>query len=213
MKKSDTSLQNITQDHWLNAAYELLVESGVESVKIGALAQKLDVARTGFYWHFKDREALLHAMIERWEQKNTGNLIARAGAFSETIIEAILNVFDCWLDESLFDARFDLAIRNWARNDADLQKLLNTADAQRLDAISRMFQRFGYSEQQALVRSKTVIYTQIGYISMKVVDDLEVRYRAISDYVEVFTGQVPSPTDIQRFVSRHSHKQSITTKD
>jgi hypothetical protein len=32
----------------------------------------------------------------------------------------LLNLIDCWIDSELFDAPLDLAIRNWARSDADL---------------------------------------------------------------------------------------------
>ena len=60
---------------WLEAAYELLLESGVSTVKILPLAKKLGLSRTSFYWFFKDREELLGALIARWRDKNTGNLV------------------------------------------------------------------------------------------------------------------------------------------
>ncbi|MCV2887454.1 TetR/AcrR family transcriptional regulator [Ruegeria aquimaris] len=192
-----------TEAAWLAAAYDLLTESGVEAVKIMPLAQKLGVARTGFYWHFKDREALLEAMVRRWEEKNTGNLVARTEAFAESIVEAMFNLFDCWLDDALFDARLDLAIRNWARNDAGLQARLDRADLARQNAVAAMFLRFGYSTQQANVRAMTVMYTQVGYISMRIEENPETRLANMPDYVEVFTGVTPSETDIDRFMSRH----------
>ncbi|NDW46054.1 TetR/AcrR family transcriptional regulator [Ruegeria sp. PrR005] len=192
-----------TEAAWLTAAYDLLTESGVEAVKIMPLAQKLGVARSGFYWHFKDREALLEAMVRRWEEKNTGNLVARTEAFAESIVEAMFNLFDCWLDDALFDARLDLAIRNWARNDAGLQARLDQADLARQDAVAGMFLRFGYSAQQANVRAMTVMYTQVGYISMRIEENPETRLANMPDYVEVFTGVAPSETDIDRFMSRH----------
>ncbi len=127
-----------SEDMWLEAALEVLCESGgVEAVKVMPLAQRLGLTRTGFYWHFKDRDALLEAMITRWEDKNTGNLIARCAAYAETIGEALFNLFDCWLDADLFDARLDLAVRNWARNNPALQVRLDRADAARLAAWQR----------------------------------------------------------------------------
>jgi transketolase len=48
-------------DLWLDAAHAILVESGVGAVKIDALADRLGLSRTSFYWHFADREALLAA--------------------------------------------------------------------------------------------------------------------------------------------------------
>ena len=195
--------QKVPEQAWLDAAYQLLTESGVEAVKVMPLAKKLGVARTGFYWHFKDRDALLEAMIYRWEEKNTGTLVARAEAYAESIVEAVFNLFDCWLDNELFDAPLELAIRNWARNDAALQTRLDAADTERRRALTQMFIRHGYDPEQALVRAMTMIYTQIGYFSMHVTEDAGTRIGRMPDYVGVFTGQRPGENDIRRFTSRH----------
>lgn len=189
---------------WLDAAYDLLTENGVESVKIMPLAKALGVSRTSFYWHFKDRETLLERMVDMWEEKNTGNLVARAAAYADSICEAMFNLFDCWLDDALFDAKLDLAIRNWARNDHDLRKRLERADSRRHDAIASMFRQFDYSEKQAEVRSLTILYTQVGYISMQIPEDRRTRLARMPEYVEVFTGKSPTQPEIERFMSRHA---------
>lgn len=189
------------QEAWLDVAYQVLTENGVEAVKIMPLAKRLGLTRTGFYWHFRDRDALLEAMVERWENRNTGNLIARTQAEADTITEAMFNLFDCWVDDRLFDAPLDLAIRNWARNDAALQARVRRADANRIAAIAAMFARFGYDPAQ--VRAMTVIYTQIGYISMQVSEDRQARLDRMPAYIEVFTGRPPGAGEIERFMARH----------
>ncbi len=203
MEKTNTPRQRGSEDIWLDAAYDVLTESGVEAVKIMSLAEQLGLTRTGFYWHFKDREALLEAMISRWEEKNTGNLIARTEAYAESISEAMFNVFDFWLDDALFDARLDLAIRNWARNDSNLQVRLDKADKQRCEAVTAMFRRFGFSKIRAEVRSMTVIYTQIGYISMQITESWKHRIARMPAYIEVFTGHTPPKSETERFEARH----------
>lgn len=203
MQKVDAPRPRATEEVWLQAAYEVLTESGVEAVKIMPLAKRLGLTRTGFYWHFKDRDALLEAMIRHWEDKNTGNLVARCEAFAESICEAILNLFDCWLDDELFDSRLDLAIRNWARNDPALQTRLDRADARRKKAMEGMFLRFGYDRADAEVRALTMIYTQIGYFSMNVAESRDYRSTRMPEYVEVFSGRSPSRAEVQRFRARH----------
>lgn len=197
------SAARTSSDIWLEAAYTLLVEQGVDAVKIMTLAKRTGLTRTGFYWHFKDLNGLLDALIQRWEETNTGHLVCRAEAPAQSIVAAMLNVFDCWFDATLFDAPLDLAIRNWARNDATLQSRLNQADARRIEALDEMFRRFDYPADQAKVRSMTVIYTQIGYFSMQVADDLDQRLALVSQYVEVFTGRAPSLPEMQAFRARH----------
>lgn len=188
---------------WLDAAHHLLIESGVESVKIMSLANRLQLSRTSFYWHFSDREALLDALIERWEKQNTGNLVARTQLYADTISEAVLNLFDCWVDPELFDARMDFAIRNWAHQSDQLKAILEKDDEQRISAIHAMFSRFGFSQAQADVRAHTVYYTQIGYISMMVEESLTQRLKRIPAYVESFSGQLPTDKELARFISRH----------
>ena len=103
-----------TPEVWLDAAYAALIEAGVENVKVQNLSKKLNLSRSSFYWNFKDREELLDALLAQWRTKNTGSLIAQTKAYAETLEEAILNVFDCWLDPSLFDSQFEHAVRSWA---------------------------------------------------------------------------------------------------
>lgn len=190
-------------DVWLGAAYETLLESGVDAVKIMPLAKKLNLSRTSFYWFFKDREELLDALVLRWREKNTGNLIRRAEAYAETITEAMLNVTDCWLDSRLFDSRFEFAVRSWALQSPDILAEVRQADQQRLDALTRMFVRFGQDEARADVRARTIYLVQIGYISMQTREGISVRMKRIPEYVEIFTGQAPEQRELDRFFARH----------
>lgn len=197
------SRQQGSRGLWLGAAYDLLIEGGIGAVKVMALAKRLNLTRTGFYWFFADIAELHSAMIARWEAKNTGNLIARCEIPADTLCEALFNLMDCWLDPSLFDAQLDLAIRNWARINPDLQQRLDEVDAQRIDAIGQMFCRYGFSPEQSQVRAMTVIYTQIGYISMQVEDDPAERLERVQHYVEMFSGLRPDPEEVARFERRH----------
>ena len=190
-------------DAWIAAAYDVLVDQGVDAVKVMTLAKALGLSRTGFYWHFKDRDALLAALLDRWRDKNTGNLIRRTEAYADTITEAAFNLFDCWLRPDLFDAQFDFAIRNWALGDPQLRLIVEASDAIRIKAIRAMFERFGFGPDQARVRSYTVYYTQIGYISMMVKEPPEVRLPRMPLYVEAFTGTTPTQAEVARFAARH----------
>jgi AcrR family transcriptional regulator len=192
-------------DGWLDAAYESLLESGVDSVKIQPLAKKLSLSRTSFYWFFKDREELLGALVAKWRDKNTGNLIKRSEAYAESIVEAMLNVFDCWLDKTLFDSQFEFAVRSWALQSPEIAAEVESADRLRLAALTRMFVRFGFKDISADVRARTMYLTQIGYISMQPADDLAMRMKRIPDYVEIFTGEAPHQRELDRFFARHDY--------
>ncbi|WP_299204558.1 TetR/AcrR family transcriptional regulator [uncultured Amphritea sp.] len=190
-------------DVWLQAAYDALIESGIDAVRIQPLAKKLQLSRTSFYWFFKDRDELLNGLLSQWRNKNSGNLVTQAGAYAESIAEAILNLFDCWLSQDLFDSQFEFAVRSWALQSAEVAEQIAEADEARLEALRQMFIRFGFEAQKADVRARTIYLTQIGYISMKSDEDLHTRLQRISDYVEIFTGQAPEPRELERFYARH----------
>jgi AcrR family transcriptional regulator len=190
-------------DLWLDAAYQLLVEGGVEAVKVMPLAEKLGLSRTSFYWHFADREALLDGLVARWQSRNTANLMRQTEAPAATITEAVLNLFDCWIIQDLFDSRLEFAIRTWALTDPALAKTLAAADATRIAAIKTMFLRFGYPDAEADIRAHTVYLTQIGYISMRVDEPLLPRLDRIPPYALTFTGHAPSTAEVKSFRDRH----------
>ncbi|MXN45324.1 TetR family transcriptional regulator [Shinella kummerowiae] len=192
-----------SQEAWLDAAYDALLESGVGSVKILPLAKRLNLSRTSFYWFFKDREELLSALISRWREKNTGNLVKQTGAYAESLGEAMLNVFDCWLDKELFDSQLEFAVRSWALQSAEIQADVHAADQARMEAIGRMFMRFGYDEAAADVRARTTYLVQIGYISMQSKEDIALRMRRIPEYIAIYTGQAPQQRELDRFFARH----------
>lgn len=192
------------REDWLDAAYNKLVHSGVESVKILPLAKSLQTSRTSFYWCFKDRDALLEALIGRWKSKNTQGLVSQTERYADTVVEAMLNVFDCWLDETIFDSEFEFAVRNWAMQSPKVARDVASADQVRLDALTKMLVRFDYSPHNANVRARTIYLTQIGYISMRTQETKEERMGRMADYIEIFTGQPYKRQDMARFASRHT---------
>jgi AcrR family transcriptional regulator len=201
-----------TPDIWLDAAYALLVESGVEAVKVMPLAERLGLSRTSFYWHFPDRESLLAGLIDRWKAKNTGNLVARCEAPAATIAEALLNLFDCWYDDALFDSRLEFAMRTWSLTDPAVAAAMIEADAARVAAISGLFRRFRYSEAEADTRARTLYLTQVGYIALRSEESLAVRMGRNPAYVLTFCGVAPTETEVAAFNARHAVRSDEEAK-
>ncbi len=207
-KATDTGWRG-SPEVWLETAYATLIEAGVDAVRILPLARKLKLSRTSFYWFFKDRDELLAALLERWRAGNTGAIVRQSQAYAEGIAEAMLNIFDCWLDRSLFDSEFEFAVRSWGLQSAEVAAQVAAADAARIEALAAMFRRFGYSALEADVRARTVYLVQIGYISMKADEPLAARMQRIPDYFEIFTGRAPQPREIERFHARHGFAASL----
>lgn len=192
-----------SRDVWLDAAHALLVESGVDSVTIQELSKRLKIARTSFYWHFEDRQTLLTALADRWETRTSRGLIDACKAFAESETEAMLNVIGCFLGDKAFDSRLEFAIRSWAQSDPAIMDRIHAQDVLRIEALIRMFVRWGHSDVDAETRARTVYLTQIGYISMRVDESLAVRMKRVPHYVQIYTGLTPADREIARFHAQH----------
>ncbi len=195
-------------DLWLEGALTLLAEGGVEAVKIGPLAARLGLSRTSFYWHFADREALLAALVADWRSRNTAALAARAAAPAATVTEAVLNVFDAWVDPGLFDSRVEFSMRTWALTDPTVGRVLAGEDSARIAALTGLFLRFGYPQAEADTRARTIYLTQVGYISLRSDEDFETRMLRIPAYALTFTGRAPGADEVAAFRARHAPRQT-----
>ena len=67
----------LSAEDWELAALQLIAEQGVGALAVEALARRLGVTKGSFYWHFRTREALLQATLERWEQYGEREIISQ----------------------------------------------------------------------------------------------------------------------------------------
>jgi len=66
----------LSRQAWADAALDALAERGVAAVAVEPLAAALGVTKGSFYWHFRTREDLLAAALERWHERETEEVIA-----------------------------------------------------------------------------------------------------------------------------------------
>src|SRR5580698_4207172 len=59
--------RTLTRADWIGTAVEALARDGLRAVAVEPLAERLGATKGSFYWHFRDRNALLQAAVEHWE--------------------------------------------------------------------------------------------------------------------------------------------------
>jgi AcrR family transcriptional regulator len=72
--------RRLSADDWTTAALAALSHGGIAAVAVEPLAARLGATKGSFYWHFRNRDALLTAALERWERTETENVIGRVEA-------------------------------------------------------------------------------------------------------------------------------------
>lgn len=191
----------VTRDDWLAAAMAVLVDAGVEQVKILTLSERLGVSRSSFYWYFEDRQHLLDDLLDVWNRSNTGVIQGHCALPSATIAEAVLNLFRCFVGVDAFDHRLDFAIREWARRSVDVRRVVDEADAARLAAIAQIYARHGFAAAEADTRARILYYMQIGYYAMELNEPLEERLGRVGGYVAGFTGVPATSDELEDFIA------------
>jgi len=60
-----------------------MADKGAGNVSVERLARELGTTKGSFYWHFKDRPALIDAALERWERDFTDRVIEQLAAIDD----------------------------------------------------------------------------------------------------------------------------------
>jgi AcrR family transcriptional regulator len=151
----ETARASLTPEHWIAGAMAMLVDGGIDLVRVDAMAKQLNVTRGSFYWHFKDRGDLLVQVLDAWRNAATDQIIERFdGARDEPAqrIQALLSLpFRGRAAQRA--ARVELAIRDWARRDPMARQAVDEVDARRISYIARCFSALGFDTAEARSRA------------------------------------------------------------
>jgi AcrR family transcriptional regulator len=183
---------------WLLKALEIFVAEGIDAVRITRLAEDLGVTRGSFYWHFKNREDLIDALVSYWKDKNTA-AITQSVNQATSLAAGIFSFFETCIDSAHFDPRLDLALREWARRSTKVRKLVDREDQARIDALCGFYDRFDYAMPDALIRARVLYYSQIGFYALEVRESLATRLGYTEAYFECFTGRQLKAAEAGKF--------------
>lgn len=125
------------REKWIEEGLRALASGGPEAVRVESLAKGLGVTKGGFYGHFKDRHALLTAMLDSWERESTDEVLAtieREGGDARTRARRAGAL--TFSDDRLLP--LDLAIRDWARRDGAVAERLRRVDNARMGLLREM---------------------------------------------------------------------------
>ena len=152
----------LSPEDWTREATEVLVDQGIDHVRVDVLAGQLQVTRGSFYWHFRDREALLRSVLQTWREQATIQLTERLEKAHEDPREQLKDVLSLPFRgrAATRAARIELAIRAWARLDEMARFAVEEADGARIGYIAQIFSALGFSMKEARHRA-FLLYTYV----------------------------------------------------
>ncbi len=152
---ADSERAQLTPETWVEAATQVLVNEGIDHVRVDVLAQQLGVTRGSFYWHFRDREDLLRRVLAAWRERATEQLTARLESAHTDPRAQIRDVISLPFRgrAATQAARIELAIRAWARRDDLARAAVDEADASRIAYHVQLFSALGFERSEARSRA------------------------------------------------------------
>lgn len=184
----------LTPADWVKAATEVLIQNGIDAVRVDVLAKTMGVTRGSFYWHFRDREDLLLQVLKTWHDQATEELInrfERSGASAAALLSGLMSL-PLRGEVAVRSASIELTIRAWARRDELARKVLDEVDAKRLAYTSQCFIALGFSFQDARHRSFALYSYVIGEALLYDQSTVEQR-KERQAYMEKFLLDIPLP--------------------
>lgn len=161
---ADEARVSLTPEHWIGAATELLVDGGVDLVRVDVISKQMGVTRGSFYWHFRDRDDLLQRVLVAWRDLATEQVTRRfadANARPAQLIRELLSL-PFRGRSALRAARVELAIRDWARRDPMARQAVDEADATRVSYIAQCFSALGFGIREARHRAGLLYAFELG---------------------------------------------------
>jgi AcrR family transcriptional regulator len=194
----------IGKEDWVKAALQLLASQSIEQVRVEPLAESLSVTKGSFYWHFKDREALLDEILNAWLEHATMRVMRHVKEDIRDPRARLKHLLELPFHGSSaqFGADVELAIRGWARRSASVKTAVDRVDRMRFDHMVTIFVDLGFSAGKARERA-VLAYAHMQLLSnVRIFDEKELQHLA-SSTLELLLG---SDTDRPKKLASRSRK-------
>ncbi len=148
----------VTRDGWADAALQALGERGLAAIAVEPLARALGVTKGSFYWHFKDRAALLEAALARWELLAVDAPIAELSQLTDPATRLRRLVAIAWEKPEHLHAEQALA----AASEPVVVRAVARVTSRRLEFLIDTYRALGESPARARQWAATAMATYLG---------------------------------------------------
>ena len=153
----------LTPDDWTQAALLAIARGGVDAVAVEVIAAELGATKGSFYWHFKNRDALIQAALDRWEQERTEAVIGDLEREPDPAVR-LKKLLGATFKRAPSD-RAEIALLANPGHPAALHAVRRAAE-RRIAYISQQLEALGWSQADAHDRAVLLYYIYVGYLQI-----------------------------------------------
>jgi AcrR family transcriptional regulator len=143
--------RGVSKAEWQEAGLKAISEGGISAITIEGLARSLGINKSGFYWHFKNRDDLLRQLLEYWTHEITEVISENPEILKIEPRQRLVRIAEMILDYDL--NRYEMGIRHWAMQDAGAARAVKKVNQLRLDFIGKAFSELGFTGEDLEMRS------------------------------------------------------------
>lgn len=168
---------------WERGALEMIAQEGVDALAVEALARRLGVTKGSFYWHFRNREALLQAALNRWEAGDDGELQQHIGATGDPPRQRLGALFR-WVSGEAQAHRIYAALLQ-ALDHPLVQPTMTRVSQRRMDFLETAFREGGLDSGAARHRARLTYAAYVGFLQLNLTLELpHLSHEQYEAYVE-----------------------------
>jgi AcrR family transcriptional regulator len=153
----------LTAQDWADAALAAIREGGVAAVAVEPLAARLGTTKGSFYWHFANRDALVEAALDRWEQISTEGTISEIEAEPDPA-ERIRRLFAEAVASATADP-LEVALLATATH-PQVAAAMRRVTERRVAYLGRLFADLGFPEPEARRRALLAYTVYLGHAQL-----------------------------------------------
>ena len=150
-----TSRKRVTRDQWLSKALELFAKTGEGGLHVEKLSRALDISKSGFYFHFVDRDDFLQQLLAYWAHEYT-EVVSRNPLLEMMPPRQRLQMIATLVFEQNL-TEFDAAMQVWSNKDPKIAKQVRKVVDTRLAFTRKAFQELGFAGDDLEMRSRAFI--------------------------------------------------------
>ena len=143
--------RGVSKAGWLETGLQAMSEGGVASLTVEGLAKSLGIAKAGFYWHFKNRDDLLRQLLDYWTHELTEVITSNPEIYALKPKNRLVRTAEMILDFEL--TRYEIAIRQWALQDAGAARAVKKVNRLRLDHVRKALSELDFKGEDLEMRT------------------------------------------------------------
>ena len=145
----------VSKQDWLEKGLEVLERDGASGVHVVGMARELGVAKSGFYWHFKDRDDLLRQMLDYWAHESTEVVTDNPELLRAAPEERLRLTMHMTLEHDL--GGLDTSMRAWAERDPEVARVVRKVYEMRSEFIGGAFAELGFAGEDLEMRTRLFV--------------------------------------------------------